>query len=155
MADGASAVPRRIFLTESFDPQGQRILLTYDAKPRLISMTDALDQVTTLAYEYAEDELKVTKVTDPFGRAARFDYDASKRLSKITDVIGIKSQFHYGGGAFVSQLTTPYGMTTFAAGLRSRRLRPSLRSMGAGHGSAWFSRSGSRSSAMGRAPNCR
>jgi YD repeat-containing protein len=116
LIEGAATNPRRIFLTESFDPRGQRLLFTYDAKVRLVSITDAIGQVTTLAYEHPDDDLKITKVTDPFGRSASFEYTAALTLGKITDVIGIQSEMSYGDGAFVSQLKTPYGASTFASG---------------------------------------
>ena len=123
LADGAATSPRRIFLTEMFDPQGQRVLLTYDAQRRLVSLTDAIGQVTTVAYEHPTDSLKITKVTDPFGRAATFEYTPTGTLllQTITDVIGIKSEMSYGAslnahGTLVSQLKTPYGTTNFSAG---------------------------------------
>lgn len=116
--DGASTNPRRIFLTEKIDPQGQRVLLTYDAQLRLVALTDAIGQVTTIGYEHP-DPLKITKVTDPFGRIARFDYTPGDalRLQSITDVIGIKSEMTYGFDSFVSQLRTPYGASTFGSGI--------------------------------------
>jgi RHS repeat-associated protein len=112
--DGASTSPRRVFLTEYFDPQGQRLLRTYDSQLRLVSLTDAIGQVTTLSYEDGSDPLKITKVTDPFARTATFQYDEGGRLSAITDIIGIESAMTYGAGAFVSSVKTPYGVTQFA-----------------------------------------
>ena len=111
--DGAMTYPRKVFLTRSVDPQGNAVNLTYDVNLRLVAITDAIGQVTTLAYEMATDPFKITKVTDPFGRFATFAYDASGRLSQITDVIGITSAFQYGAGDFLNSLTTPYGTTTF------------------------------------------
>ena len=55
------------------------------------TLLDAIGQVTTLSYEHPTDPLKITKVTDPFGRFATLEYDASLRLVKITDVIGLTS----------------------------------------------------------------
>jgi YD repeat-containing protein len=123
-SDGASTAPRRVFLTEIQDPQGNKLTLTYDGQLRLVSVTDAIDQVTTLAYELQNDPLKITKVTDPFGRFATFEYDDIGQLVKTTDVIGIASEFEYGINLeylssttdFVRALTTPYGTTTFRSG---------------------------------------
>lgn len=116
-SDGALVMPRRVFMTESRDPQGNAITFTYDSQLRLVSVTDAIGQVTTLSYEIIGDPLKVTKITDPFGRAAKFHYDASGRLAKITDVIGIESEFTYSGTFdFIQALTTPYGTTQFSQG---------------------------------------
>lgn len=123
-SDGAATAPRRIFLTEIKDPQGNKLTLTYDGQLRLVSVTDAIGQVTTLSYALASDPLKITKVTDPFGRFATFAYDDAGLLIKITDVIGISSEFEYGYNYeyttntldFVRALTTPYGTTTFRGG---------------------------------------
>ena len=111
--DGATS-PRRVFLTQSIDPQGQTATYTYDASLRLLAVTDAIGQVTTLEYGHSSDPLKVTKVTDPFGRSARLEYDAAGRLIKITDVIGMASHFEYGSNNFIQALVTPYGKTTFS-----------------------------------------
>ncbi len=109
--DGALTSPRKVFLTRVVDPRGDAVSLTYDASLRLVALTDALQQVTTLSYEHPTDPLKLTKVTDPFGRVAQFGYDAQGRLERITDVIDLTSQFTYGPADFVNTLTTPYGQT--------------------------------------------
>ena len=119
--DGALTFPRKVFLTRSIDPQGNAVSFTYDASLRLVAVTDAIGQVTTLSYELAADPLKITKVTDPFGRSAKLEYDAAGRLVGITDVIGMVSAFEYGPGDFVKAMTTPYGTTTFAAFDEGRR----------------------------------
>ena len=110
--DGALTFPRKVFLTQIVDPQGNAATFTYDSSLRLVAVTDAIGQVTTLSYELAGQPLLVTKVTDPFGRYARFEYSGG-RLVKITDVIGLESQFEYGAGDFITALITPYGRTTF------------------------------------------
>jgi RHS repeat-associated protein len=84
---------------------------------RLVAVTDAIGQVSTISYELPSDLLKITKITDPFGRSASFEYNAAGQLSKITDPIGISSAFEYGTGDFVRALTTPYGTTTFTTGI--------------------------------------
>jgi RHS repeat-associated protein len=119
--DGAATFPRRIFMTEWRDAAGNGLTLTYDANLRLVALTDAVGQVTTLSYELGSDPLKITKVTDPFGRFATLEYTATGRLRRITDVIGIQSQFTYGNGDFISALTTAYGTTLFQYGESGRR----------------------------------
>jgi YD repeat-containing protein len=112
-SDGTLGTSRKVFLTQLIDPFGNAVSLTYDANLRVVAITDAIGQVTTVSYEHPTDIFKITKVTDPFGRSASFDYDASNRLIKITDVIGITSQFTYDAGDFIKTLTTPYGVTSF------------------------------------------
>jgi RHS repeat-associated protein len=112
-ADGASAYPRRVFMTQSIDPHGNALTFTYDGQLRLVGITDAVGQVTTLSYELPQDVWKVTKVTDPFGRAATFAYDMNLRLQRITDVIALWSAFAYSADGFLTSLTTPYGTSRF------------------------------------------
>jgi RHS repeat-associated protein len=110
---GPSAANRRIFLTQITDPQGQSLALTYDAELRLVAITDAIGNVTTLSYTHPTDALKITKITDPYGRFAQLTYTANGQLASITDVLGLTSSFAYDTGDFVSSMTTPYGTTTF------------------------------------------
>jgi RHS repeat-associated protein len=119
--DGALAYPRKVFLTRATDPQGNSVDLIYDSSLRLVAITDAIGQVTTLGYELGADPLKITRVTDPFGRSATFEYDGQGRLVRITDIIGIQSSFAYGPGDFIQSLTTPYGTTTFRMAEEGRR----------------------------------
>jgi RHS repeat-associated protein len=117
--DGSIGTSRNIFLTQKVDPQGNAVTLTYDANLRLVAITDAIGQVTTLTYGLSENMYRVTKVTDPFGRFATFDYKQVDInwtymilnncpvpsveptpihdwwLGTITDVIGLTSQFNY------------------------------------------------------------
>jgi YD repeat-containing protein len=87
-SDGAIGTARNIFLTQEVDPQGNAITMTYDTNLCLVAVTDAIGQVTTLTYglpstnivsgpnEYLfPDPYKLTKVTDPFGRFAIFNYE--------------------------------------------------------------------------------
>ena len=108
-----------IFRTSSTDRFGNKLLYGYDSNLRLVSVTDAIGQVTSLQYGLSTDSTKgdfyrITKVTDPFGRSASFTY-SNGELTSITDVLGIQSSYTYGGASgFVTALTTPYGTTSFA-----------------------------------------
>lgn len=123
-ADGSSTYPRRIFLTQRVDPAGNATLFGYDAQFRLVTVTDALGQVTTLAYDLGSDPYKVTQVTDPFGRTAKLGYNASGQLTSLRDAEGMTSSFAYGPtpanpeatANFINAMTTPYGTTAFASG---------------------------------------
>jgi YD repeat-containing protein len=116
LSDGSPVYPQKLFMTQSIDPQGNSLTYTYDRSFRLMAVTDALGQVTTLNYELSSDPLKVTRITDPFGRTATLEYNADGQLWKITDTIGIVSKFTYGSGDFINKLTTAYGDTTFVTG---------------------------------------
>jgi RHS repeat-associated protein len=116
LSDGSAAYPRRIFMTQVIDAAGNALNIGYDSSFRVTAITDAMGQVTNLSYELAGDPLKITKVTDPFGRFATFEY-TNGQLTKITDQIGIQSQFTYTAGTdSIDSLTTPYGTTNFVTG---------------------------------------
>ena len=121
----SSGSARTIFLTQVIDPQGNAVTFAYDTNLCITSITDAIGQVTTLAYGLPEsnivsgslvsvvpaDPYKLTKVTDPFGRSATLNYEPTVvgktvtststnfiyawQLASDTDVIGITSQFGY------------------------------------------------------------
>jgi RHS repeat-associated protein len=104
-----------VFLTQVVDRFGNAITISYDKNFRIVALTDAIGQVTTLSYGLSTDIYKITKVTDPFGRSASFQYDSLGRLVSITDMIGMTSQFQYDNNTptFINQMTTPYGTTKF------------------------------------------
>jgi RHS repeat-associated protein len=106
-----------LYLTKRVDPQGNTTIINYaPGTAQINSITDALGQQTTFSYGLVTDGLKITKVTDPFGRFASFTYDPSGRLTSITDAQGLISSFTYNGtGTFINALTTPYGTTTFSS----------------------------------------
>ncbi|MCC6716313.1 MAG: peptidase C39, bacteriocin processing [Acetobacteraceae bacterium] len=120
---------RKVWLTQVVDAQGNATTFSYTnltgtqgsvncttVCPRLNSFTDATGKTTTFAYENASWPLRITKVTDHFGRYSALTYDGSGRIASITDPIGIVSSFAYGTGDFMSTLTTPYGDSTNAEG---------------------------------------
>ena len=106
---------RRVFLTQLVDPAGNAVTLTYDSDLRIMAITDAIGQQTTLEYGNAADTFKITTVTDPFGRSATFGYNAALQLISITDALGLVSAFTYDPTTtdLVTTLTTPYGVTQF------------------------------------------
>ena len=115
--DGSTNYPRRIYMTAVVDDHGNGVTNTFDANYRVVSVTDALGQVSTIEYgsTNATNDLfyKITKVTDPFGRYSTFQYDTNGHLTNITDVIGMSSSFTYGSADFITAMKTPYGITTF------------------------------------------
>ncbi len=110
----------RLFATLIVDPQGNALTLGYDANFRLITLTDAVGQVSTVTHwsDTPGDPLYylVKKVTDPFGRFTSLAYDASNRLTSVTDQIGMTSVFTYTASNLVDSMTTPYGTTQFDCG---------------------------------------
>jgi len=91
-SDGSSGSSRNIFLTQEIDPQGNALTFSYDTNLCLVSVQDAIGQLTTLTYGLPSmdvtnggtgqvggfvpaDPYKLTSVTDPFGRTATFNYE--------------------------------------------------------------------------------
>ncbi|MBK8220826.1 MAG: hypothetical protein IPK73_07375 [Candidatus Obscuribacter sp.] len=114
-----SSSPPRIFMTEMKDPQGLTCQIQYDSNFRIVSITDAIGQVSTVSYLSNTPGnpgfYKISGVTDPFGRSCSLAYDPSAtNLLSITDVINLKSQFAYDNtSSFITQLNSPYGTTSF------------------------------------------
>jgi RHS repeat-associated protein len=113
-SNGSSSYPRLLFMTQMVDAAGNAATINYDGSNRVTSVTDATGQRSvTFSYELSGDSLKITKVTDPFGRYAGFGY-TNGQLTSITDPIGIQSQFGYASGTdFINSVQTPYGTSTF------------------------------------------
>jgi YD repeat-containing protein len=132
--DNSIGSTRNVYLTQRVDPMGNAVTVSYDADLRVIALTDALGQLTTLSYgtitnncappDPAQSYSVLTRVTDPFGRSAAFDYTLMSPcttneilvLSRITDVLGLASQFDYNSKGVIQQMTTPYGVTMFNVG---------------------------------------
>ncbi|MEZ5406207.1 MAG: hypothetical protein R3F23_08595 [Verrucomicrobiia bacterium] len=113
----ASQVPgRKIFITQTIDPQGNKTQIHYDNDNRIVAIQDSIGQVSTLSYESKDDPYRITKITDPYGRNSTLNYSSQGALSKITDVKGLPSNFEYGSGNFIKTLTTPYGKKQFSYG---------------------------------------
>ena len=129
----------QLYLTQVVDPAGNAVTLTWDGNLRLVALTDAIGQVTTISYDHPAQSLLITRVTDPFGRFATFDYGAFEvsldldnntntppvltnvfTLTTITDVLGLASQCSYvvqgGTNLVLTGMITPYGTSSFLAG---------------------------------------
>ena len=116
-----------IFLSQYYDPQNNAISFNYSPAYlnnqyqgyQLTTVTDTMGLHTTLSYGLAADPLKITAITEHYGRTAKFGYTLTNgkyQLTSITDVVGIESQFAYAPGTdAITSLTTPYGTTTFEA----------------------------------------
>lgn len=116
--DGATANPRRFFLTQKLDAQGCGFALNYEQVNgvRLASIVDSFGRTTRMEYAMADEPLKPTRVVDPFGRSTLLGYNSQKQLASITDQAGMVSSFVYGSKDFIRAMSTPYGTTVFATG---------------------------------------
>ena len=81
-------------MTQWIDPAGNSIQFTYDNTFRLTTVTDALNQTTIISHlsnnpGVLPDYYLISRVTDPFGRSATFDYQ-NGQLVAIHDAIGVR-----------------------------------------------------------------
>ena len=149
---------RYVSLTAIEDAAGNRVSIEVNSRGRVESVTDPIGQATRFYYELTDPGIpdpdpgdplgllfprsengdypgQVTRIVDPFGRTARFQYATSLRtvtgfcsfgpcpflyfaydLTNIIDVAGLSSQFRYtntAGSDYIGKLTTPYGATSF------------------------------------------
>jgi YD repeat-containing protein len=86
---------RRIVLTRRQDKDGVEAKFGWDARLRLVAVTDAAGKVTSLAYE-DKDPLLLTKVTDPSGKITKFQYDPQGHLVEVLNPEGVSTTFTYG-----------------------------------------------------------
>jgi RHS repeat-associated protein len=153
-SDGSIGSTRNLYLTQLLDASSNAVTLTYTTNAtgvmQLTAITDAIGQVTTLTYgipathytnfDMPADPNKLTKVIDPFGRFATFDYAPTIIdwhytatagcptpgiaaqpirvwwLDSVTDVLGLASQFHYlDTNILVACATCPTNGTTTCA----------------------------------------
>ncbi len=76
---------------------------------RLQTITDRNGNTITLTYAGGE----LTAVTDPYGRAIHYTYNATGHLTKETDPLGRTTTFTYdSSGRHLSKVTDPDGKTT-------------------------------------------
>lgn len=112
----------RYLLTRKVNSVGSTITFGYDLNARLMSVTDMWGGTTVFSYvpepgdpapEVSYPSL-IRRITDPFGRYAKFFYGSDGRLATITDAIGLVSEITY-FGAFdtIYKIKTPYGETRF------------------------------------------
>ena len=111
---------RYAYLTQKVSPEGYVTTFQYDcsdaAHIRLTNVVDACGASSTLNYVTNSDgSVLLSQVTDPFGRSAYFSYDpTSNVLTNIVDVANLTSHVVYDSGGTITNLTTPYGATSFS-----------------------------------------
>jgi len=138
-SDGSIGSSRNIFLTQIIDPQGNALTLSYNSNLCLVSVQDAIGQVTSLNYGLAAtnigtgpngsllaaDPYKLTSVTDPFGRTATFNYQPQVVQAVYTFVNGqpFSTNYIYTWGLAsdtdVIGITSQYGYSAFTTSAKT------------------------------------
>lgn len=119
-------------LTQRIDPQGRATQLGYEHFSntnssggsttfgfRLRYVVDPDGRTNTFLYvpNSAPNGYALQEVDDAYGRKAQFGYNLSSGvLTSITDAAGLTNSFQYlgNGSGWITNLTTPYGNTSFA-----------------------------------------
>ena len=110
------------FLTSQQDPSGNATIYTYANSSnyvKLLSVQDPSGKTNLLFYEDTTWTNQITKVEDPFNRTTTLQYNTNGILANITDVVGVSTSFTYdpsNGRNWVTNMTTPYGPTSFRIG---------------------------------------
>jgi YD repeat-containing protein len=126
------------FLTQHKNAQSLATTFNYYAYTntspviRLQNVVDA-DGKTSLVYYNSTNPYStnlISQVVDPFGRTVNLSYDSSGHLTNITDVATNSSSFAYDVNDWVTNLTTPYGTTSFQmTGMTAANVSPDFRSV--------------------------
>lgn len=117
-AVGFSDGTTNYFLTLRVDQYG-RILESFNYQMdgeivKLESVVDKDGRTNILSYENTNFPNLITKIGDPYGRFAVFNYDANGELTNIADAENISSSFSYDENGYCTNLSTPYGVTGFS-----------------------------------------
>ena len=101
-------------LTNILDSYGRQIQLDYDTDGYLLRVTDPnLTPARTVSYGY-DGAGNLTAVTDPLGHTTTYTYDDDHRLMKITDPQGNTLQIAYNSAGDVTSLVTDLSARYFS-----------------------------------------
>jgi RHS repeat-associated protein len=76
----------------------------YDANNRLISITDASGNVTTIQRDANEN---ATAIVSPFAQTTKLSVDSNGNLAEVTDPAGNSTKYGYAAGGLLTSLTDP------------------------------------------------
>ena len=94
--------------TSVVDRNANTTSYVYDGSGRLISVTDPVELVTTLAYTSA----RLQSITDPAGRKTLFQYDAAGNLIRIINPDASFMTYAYDGKGHITQAINERGHST-------------------------------------------
>jgi RHS repeat-associated protein len=104
-------------LTQRIDCYGRLLKqMNYVLVSGITRMTNVLDidgRTNTLYYGNSSYPNLITAVTDPYGRTASFNYNASGLLTNIVDAAGMSTYFQYDSSENITNMVTPYGTNKF------------------------------------------
>lgn len=83
-----------------------KLTFGYDSNQRLISITDAFNNVTQIG---RGSDGRPTQITSPYGQSSQLSVDANGYLSSMTNPNGETYSIQYSGEGLMSQFTKPNG----------------------------------------------
>lgn len=106
----------RYFLGSATDKQGRTTYYKYTEVSGYVHLTEIVDDdgnSTYITYGTGSKAHLITEISTPRGGTAFFDYNAQGYLESITDSEYMTTTFSYDSNGFITQMTTPYGSTSF------------------------------------------
>jgi len=107
-----------LFLSQRVDSRGRTNRFLYETNSGVVHLTKMIDAdglTNIVRYQNTNSPHLITEVENPFGRKAQLRYDATGRLTQIVDAHNLTNSFQYDTQGLITNLTTPYGTTTFQA----------------------------------------
>ena len=92
------------------NPDGQKILYTYDRDDNLIKISDQ-SGLRYLTLDYPRRETNILSVTDHTGRTVSYTYDGSNNLVAVTDLNGKEWTYTYDSYHQLTEVKDPMGAT--------------------------------------------
>ena len=89
---GYSYDPFTLGVVAVTDPNGARTRYTYDRSGNVLTVTDPLNRVTTMAYNYLNQP---TKVSQPSGASTQYGYDYAGNLQSVTSPLTVPTGTSY------------------------------------------------------------
>jgi hypothetical protein len=117
-----SGVFQEAFLTQHMDAQSNKTTLIYSSYSpyfpviQLQTVVDGDGRTNSIFYSTTNvySTNLISHVTDAFGRTALLSYNINGDLTGITDVMTNSTTLAYDTNDWVTNMTTPYGTTSFA-----------------------------------------
>jgi RHS repeat-associated protein len=107
-----------LFLSQRVDSRGRTNRFLYETNSGVVHLTKMIDAdglTNIVRYQNTNSPHLITEVENPFGRKAQLRYDATGWLTQIVDAHNLTNSFQYDTQGLITNLTTPYGTTTFQA----------------------------------------
>jgi RHS repeat-associated protein len=104
------------FIAKKTLSDGRTIQFNYLVTNSVCLLTNLIDPdglTNIVRYQDSNFPYYISEVENPYGRKATLKYDSSGNLTNIVDMINFTNSFQYNSQGLITNMTTPYGATTF------------------------------------------